>query len=114
MQVRATAKYVRISPRQARLVANLIRGKPVSEAPRRLAFTPPRAARLFRKVVQSAVANAENNYNLAARGLVVLQALADPGPTLKRWRAQARGRVSPIKKRSSHLTVVVGEREERR
>ena len=112
MEVKATAKYVRISPRKVRLVINAIRGKPVDEALATLQFLPNAAARAVAKVVKSAAANAENNYNLEPDRLYVAKAYADEGPTLKRYRPRSRGRVSPILKRSSHITVIVGEKEE--
>ncbi len=112
MQVKATAKYVRMSPRKVRLVIDAVRGKPVDEALATLKFLPNAAARAVAKVVESAVANAENNYQLAPDELYIERIYADEGPTLKRFRPRSRGRVSPILKRSSHITVVVGEKEE--
>lgn len=112
MQVSATAKYVRISPRKVRLVIDAIRGKSASEAMAMLQFMPQQAAREVLKVVKSAVANAENNFNLSPDDLYIAAAAANEGPTLKRYRPRAHGRVSPILKRSSHITVVVGEKED--
>ena len=110
VEVRAMARNVRGSPRKAGLVAAVIRGKSVTEALALLRFLPQRAAKEYAKVVKSAAANAETNFNLDPNDLFVLRATADKGLTLKRFRPKARGRVGPILKRSSHLTVVVAER----
>ena len=110
VEVRAVARNVPGSPQKAALVADVIRGKPVDEALAILQFLPQRAARQFAKVVKSAAANAENNFNLDPTALYIVRATADKGRTLKRFRPKARGRVGPILKRSSHLTVVVAER----
>ena len=110
VEVRAMAKNVRGSPRKAGLVADVIRGKSVTEALAVLRFLPQRAAKEYAKVVKSAAANAETNFNLDPNDLYVIRATADKGMTLKRFRPKARGRVGPILKRSSHLTVVVAER----
>ena len=107
--VRAEAKYVGISARKARVVLDHIRGRSVPEARTILAFTPRAAARDIEKVLASAVANAEANHGLDGANLVLEAAYADEGPTLKRWRARARGRVNRIRKRSCHITVVVAE-----
>jgi large subunit ribosomal protein L22 len=112
MRVTATAKFVRISPRKARLVIDLSTGKPVEEAAAILRFMPNAAARDVAKVLKSATANAENNYNLSADELRVVSAVADEGPTLKRWRPRAQGRTFGILKRTSHITVAVADREE--
>ena len=112
MQVSATAKYIRISPRKVRLVVDAIRGKTTSEAMALLQFMPQEAAREVLKVVKSAVANAENNYNLSPEDLYIDSVITNEGPTIKRFRPRAHGRTSPILKRSSHITVVVGEKEE--
>lgn len=112
MQVRATAKYIRISPRKVRLVVDAIRGKSASEAMAMLQFMPQGAAKEVYKVVKSAVANAENNFNLSPEDLYVAAVTANEGPTLKRFRPRAHGRVGSVLKRSSHITVVVGEKEE--
>jgi large subunit ribosomal protein L22 len=113
-RVRAQAKWVRMSARKARLVLDLIRGRTVPEARTVLAFTPRAAAREIDRVLASAVANAESAHGLDGDELVVLEAFADEGPTLKRWRARARGRVNRIKKRTCHITVVVAAVEEPR
>jgi ribosomal protein L22 len=105
--VRAQAKWVRTSARKARLVAEHIRGRSVPEARAVLAFTPRAAAREMEKVLRSAVANAEANHGLYGDDLVVSAAYVDEGPTLKRWRARARGRVARIRKRTCHITVLL-------
>ena len=105
--VRAQARWVRMSARKARLVLDLIRGRTVPEARTVLAFTPRAASREIDRVLASAVANAESAHGLDGDELVVLEAYADEGPTLKRWRARARGRVNRIRKRTCHITVVV-------
>ena len=103
--MRAQAKWVRMSARKARLVTDHIRGRSVPEARTVLAFTPRAAAREVEKVLRSAIANAEANHGLIGDQLYVSWAVADEGPTLKRWRARARGRVNRIKKRTCHITV---------
>jgi large subunit ribosomal protein L22 len=110
--VNATAKYVRVSPRKAGDVANLIRGKRVAEAQAILKLSTRAAAKLVGKVLDSAVANAENNNNLNAEDLYVVQAFANGGPTIKRFKPRAMGRASAIRKRTSHITVSVGEKKE--
>jgi large subunit ribosomal protein L22 len=111
--VKATAKHVHVSPRKARLVTDHIRGRSVPEARTILAFTERAAAVDVEKVLRSAVANAESNPALLWNGdeLVVAAAYVDEGPTIKRWRARARGRVARIKKRTCHITVEVAQRE---
>jgi large subunit ribosomal protein L22 len=106
-QVRAQAKWVRMSARKARLVLDNLRGRTVPEARTVLAFTPRAAAREIDRVLASAVANAESAHGLDGDELIVLEAFADEGPTLKRWRARARGRVNRIRKRTCHITIVV-------
>jgi large subunit ribosomal protein L22 len=108
-EVQAVAKYVRISPRKARLVVDHIRGRSVPEARTVLAFSERAAAREISKVLRSAIANAETNPSLLWDGdsLVVSSAFVDEGPTIKRWRARARGRVSRINKRTCHITIKV-------
>ncbi|MFH0916081.1 MAG: 50S ribosomal protein L22 [bacterium] len=110
--VNATAKYVRVSPRKAGDVAQLIRGKRVTEAKAILMLSPRAAAKLVGKVLDSAVANAENNHNLDADDLYVVQAYVNGGPTIKRFRPRAMGRASRIRKRTSHITVCIGEQKE--
>ena len=111
MRVSATAKYLRGSTRKARLVVQAIKGRPVEEAAAILRFMPQHAAKDVANVLKSATANAENNNNLSADDLVVLDARADEGPTIKRWRPRAQGRAFPIHKPMTHITVTVGERE---
>jgi large subunit ribosomal protein L22 len=103
--VRAQARYVRCSARKARLVLEHIRGKQAAEAAAILAFQPRAAARDAGKVLASAIANAENNNGYDADDLIVVAAYADEGPTLKRWRPRARGRVNRIRKRTCHITI---------
>jgi ribosomal protein L22 len=112
MTVRAQAKWVRTSARKARLVLDHIRGRTVPEARTILAFTPRAAATEIEKVLRSAVANAEANHGLDADELLVYSAYADEGPTLKRWKPRARGRVNRIRKRTCHVTLVLAERPE--
>jgi len=111
-EVRAEAKWVRVSPRKARLVVEHIRGRSVPEARTVLAFTQRAAAREVEKVLRSAVSNAETNPTLQWNGddLVVSAAYIDEGPTIKRWRARARGRVARIRKRTCHITIKVAQR----
>jgi large subunit ribosomal protein L22 len=104
-EVRAVAKWVRVSPRKARLVVDNIRGRTVPEARTVLAFTDRAAAREIDKVLRSAVANAEANHGLVGDDLVVSAAFVDDGLTIKRWRPQARGRAHPIRKRTCHITI---------
>ena len=112
MQVSATAKYLRGSTRKARLVVQAIRGRSVEEAAAVLRFMPQHAAKDVARVLKSATANAENNLNLAADELVVIDARADEGPTIKRWRPRAQGRAFPIHKPMTHITVTVGDGED--
>ena len=107
--VRAQAKWVRMSARKARIVLDHLRGRTVPEARTILAFTPRAAAREIDRVLASAVANAESAHGLDGDELVILEAYADEGPTLKRWRARARGRVNRIRKRTCHVTLVLAE-----
>ncbi|ADH61615.1 ribosomal protein L22 [Thermoanaerobacter mathranii subsp. mathranii str. A3] len=111
MEARAIARYVRISPRKVRLVLNLIRGKHVDEALTILRFTPKRASGIVAKVLKSAIANAENNHGMNRDNLYVAKAVADEGPTMKRIFPRARGRADIMRKRTSHITIVVKERE---
>ena len=108
-EVRAQAKYVRMSPRKARLVAEHIRGRSVPEARAVLAFTSREAAGVLQKVLQSAVSNAEANHGIAEDRLYVKTTYVDGGPVMKRWRARARGRVARIRKRTCHITVTLVE-----
>jgi large subunit ribosomal protein L22 len=111
MKVSATAKYVRGSTRKARLVTEAIRGRSVEEAAALLRFMPQHAAKDVAGVLKSAAANAENNHNLAADELRVVDARADKGPTIKRWRPRAQGRAFPIHKGMTHITIVVADQE---
>ncbi len=110
IEVRAVAKNVRGSPRKAGLVADVIRGKSVNEALAILRFMPQRATTPVLKAVKSAAANAENTFDLDPAELYVVRVIADPGRTLRRYRPKARGRMGPLRKRTSHVTVVVGEK----
>lgn len=107
MEVRAIGKYISISPKKAREIADLVRGKNAREAHTMLRFMPQVAARETRKVLASAMANAESNFNLDKDALVIAQITADGGPTLKRWQPRAKGAAYEIKKRTSHITIVV-------
>ncbi|MBN1829203.1 MAG: 50S ribosomal protein L22 [Deltaproteobacteria bacterium] len=110
MEARATGKYVRISPQKVRLVIDMIRGKATAEAKRILDQTPKKASGLIKKVLMSALANATQNPNIDEKVLFVKKAYADQGPTLKRWRARAQGRAAGIKKRTSHISIVLDEK----
>ena len=112
MTVRAQAKWVRMSARKARVVLDHIRGRSVPEARTILVFTQRAAATEIEKVLRSAVANAEANHGLDGDDLLVRAAYADEGPTLKRWKPRARGRVNRIRKRTCHVTLVLAERPE--
>lgn len=109
MEARATARFVRMAPRKVRMVLDGIRGKYASEALDILKFTPNFAAVEISKVIQSACANAEHNFDMDPRYLTVARCFVDPGPTLKRVRARAQGRAYRILKRTSHITVIVAE-----
>ncbi|OLN32411.1 50S ribosomal protein L22 [Desulfosporosinus metallidurans] len=112
MQAKAVAKYVRISPRKVRQVVNLIRGKKVSDAFAILQFTPNGSTDDVTKVLKSAVANAGHNYDMDVDDLIITEICVDQGPTLKRIKPRAMGRADQIRKRTSHITVVVGEKKE--
>ena len=112
MKVRAVAKDIGISPQKVRLVINTVRGKKVNEALSILSFLPTPTAKAVAKVIKSAVANAENNFQMSPAELRITDIFADKGHTLKRFRPQSRGRISPILKRSSNITVFVTEEEE--
>jgi large subunit ribosomal protein L22 len=111
METSATGRYIRMSPTKVRRVVDLIRSKDIQEARRILTFTGRAAGRPVLKVLESAIANAENNFNLDPDELVVGRAYVDVGPTLKRWRPRARGRATRIRKRTSHITVFVRTEE---
>jgi len=110
METRAVAKFVRISPRKIRLVMDQVRGKQVGEALNMLSFAPQRGARILKKLVNSAIANAEQNTGVDVDSLYIMRVYADEGPTLKRWRPRAQGRATSIRKRTSHLTVVLNKK----
>ncbi|MBA7557562.1 50S ribosomal protein L22 [subsurface metagenome] len=111
MEVKAVAKDLGISPRKVRLLVDMVRGKKVDEALTILRFAPTPTARVVAKVVKSAVANAENNFQMSPSDLKIVTVFADGGRTLKRFRPRARGRSNQILKRSSHITVIVAEVE---
>jgi large subunit ribosomal protein L22 len=111
VRVSATAKYTRHSTRKARLVTQAIVGRSVADATSILRFMPQGAAKDVAKVLKSAAANAENNHDLSAEDLVIVDARADEGPTMKRWRFRAQGRAFPIHKPMTHITVIVENRE---
>lgn len=108
MQVAAKLRYARISPQKARLVADMIRGKDVGEALRVLTFTPKKSARMLKKILESAIANAEHNHGADIDELKVAAVYVDVAPTFKRYMARAKGRGDRITKRNSHITVEVG------
>ena len=110
MEAKAVAKYIRIAPRKVRVVMNLIRGKSIAEAFAILKFTPKAGADVIEKVLRSAVANAENNFDMNVDELYVSSAYVDQGPTLKRIHPRSRGQAFSIFKRTSHVTVVVSEK----
>ncbi len=112
MEAKAVARTVRIAPRKARLVIDLIRGKHVSEAMSILKLTPKAASPIIEKVLKSAIANAEHNYDMDAQDLYIVQAYVNEGPTLKRYRPRAQGRATQINKRTSHITIVVSDKKE--
>ena len=111
MRVSATAKYQRASTRKTRLVTAAIKGKRVEEATALLRFMPQKAATDVARVLKSATANAENNHNLSAEDLVIVDAIADEGPTIKRFQPRAQGRAFPIHKPMTHITIVVADQE---
>lgn len=110
MESKATAKYVRIAPRKVRIVMDLIRGKNIADAFAILKFTPKAGAEVIEKVLRSAVANAENNFDMNVDKLYVKTAYTDQGPTLKRIHPRSRGQAFKILKRTSHVTVIVDEK----
>jgi len=105
--VRASARYVRVAPRKARLIADQVRGMGVPEAQDLLQFSTRTAAEDIRKLINSAAANAENNHDLIADEMEIAEIRVDQGPTLKRWRARARGRATRIEKKTSHVSVAL-------
>lgn len=112
MESRAIAKYIRVSPRKARRVIDLIKGKQVNEALAILKFLPSTATEVIQKVLKSAIANAEHNLDLVADDLYVKGIWVDEGPTLKRIRPRGMGRADLKRRRTSHITVVIGEKKE--
>ena len=112
METKAIARYVRVSPRKARVVVDLVRGKSVVQAQEILAFTNRGIAETVEKVLNSAVANAENLHHVRPEALYVKECYVDEGPTLKRIRPRAKGSASRINKRTAHITIVVATREE--
>jgi large subunit ribosomal protein L22 len=112
MKVRAVAKEIGISPQKVRLVVNMVRGKKVDEALNILNFLPSPTAKAVAKVIKSAVASAENNFQMSPAELRITEIFADKGHVMKRFRPQSRGRINPILKRSSNITVFVTEEEE--
>ena len=106
----ATLKYARISSRKVKIVADLIRGKDVNEALSIVKFTPKASSEIIEKLLKSAIANAENNHNMAHEKLYVAEVYANQGPTLKRIRPAAKGSAVRIRKRTSHITIVLKER----
>ncbi len=109
MEVRAVSKYVRISPRKVHKVIGAVKGKPVESGIQILKFMPQKAASILEKIVRSAVANADNIADIDIDLLVIRNIIADQGPSLKRWKARARGRGTRILKRTSHITVILAE-----
>jgi len=109
MEVRAVSKYVRISPQKVRKVVDDIKGRPVESGLQKLKFMPQKAANILEKIIRSAVANADQNADIDIDLLVIRNITADQGPTLKRWKARARGRGTRILKRTSHITVILAE-----
>ena len=112
MEAKAIAKYVRMSPSKLKPITDMVRGKDLNEALNILKFTPGKGSEIVEKVVQSAAANAENNFDLDPEKLYVAEIFANQGPTMKRWRAGAQGRAGMILKRSSHVGVTLREKED--
>jgi large subunit ribosomal protein L22 len=110
METRAAARFIRISPRKIRLVMDQVRGRKIGEALSQLTFAPQRGARILKKLLDSALANAEQRANVNVDSLYIKRIYADEGPSLKRWIPRAQGRATRIRKRTSHLTVVLDEK----
>jgi ribosomal protein L22 len=110
--VRASARYLRTAPRKVRLVADQVRGLPIEEARALLRFSPKAAARDVAKLIDSAAANAENNHELVADEMRIIEIYVDDGPTLRRWRPRARGRATKIDRRTSHLSIALSPGDE--
>lgn len=111
MEVQALTKYVRVSPKKAREITREIQGRRAAEAEQLLKFIPRKSARLVAKTLHSAMANAENNNNLSGGDLVISKAVIEAGPTLKRYRAGARGSAKPISKRTSHIRIILSDNQ---
>ena len=111
MEVKAVAKYTGLPAKKVRPLVNMVRGKKVDEALTLLRFTPTPKAKVVAKLVRSAAANAENNYQMDPADLKIVSIFADDAPGMRRYRPRSRGRASPIRKRSSHITVIVAEQE---
>ena len=109
MEVKAIAKFIRVSPRKTRIVAKNVVGKPVEDAMNILKFTPQKGAEVIRAVMRSALANAENNANMNVDALVVKEVIVNEGPTWKRFMPRAQGRATSLRKRTSHVTVILAE-----
>ena len=109
METRAVARFVRISPQKIRLVMDQVRGKKIQEALNMLSFAPQKGASMLKKLINSAVANVQQDSNIDVDSLYIKRVYADEGPTLKRWRPRAQGRATRIRKRVSHLTVILDE-----
>lgn len=107
METKAAARFIRISPQKIRLIMDQVRGKKVGEALNQLTFAPQKGARILKKLLSSAVANAEQDTNVDVDLLYIKRIYANEGPTLKRWRPRAQGRATRIRKRTSHLTVIL-------
>lgn len=111
MEVQALTKYVRVSPKKAREVIREIQGRRAAEAEQLLKFIPRKSARLVAKTLHSAIANAENNNNLSGEDLIITKAVIEEGPSLKRFRAGARGSAKPFKKRTSHIRIILSDKQ---
>ena len=111
LEARAVLKYARISPRKVKIVADLIRGKDVQEALAIVKFTPKASSEIIEKLLKSAIANAENNHGMNSQNLYIAEIYANQGPTLKRIRPAAKGSAVRIRKRTSHITIVLREKE---
>lgn len=109
MEAKAIAKFIRVSPRKTRIVAKNVVGRPVEDAMNILMFTPQKGAEVIRAVMKSALANAENNFGMNVDALVVKEILVNEGPTWKRFMPRAQGRATSIRKRTSHVTVILAE-----
>jgi len=110
MEVKAVSKYLRVSPQKVRMLIEAVKGKPVEAGLNALKFMPQKAAKILEKTVRSAVANADQNPDIDVDALIILNITADQGPTLKRFRARARGRGARILKRTTHITVILAEK----